>query len=79
MLKWWIGCSGFHYADWKKIFYPDDLPKRKWFEYYCQHFNTLGLNVTFYRFPQLKSLQNWYDKSPTKFSFSVKAPRLITH
>jgi uncharacterized protein YecE (DUF72 family) len=24
-------------------------------------------------------LQNWYDKSPPGFSFSIKAPRLITH
>jgi len=77
--KWYIGCSGFHYSDWKGIFYPENLPKSKWFEYYCEHFNTLELNVTFYRFPREETLKIWYDKSPTKFRFSVKAPRLITH
>lgn len=78
-MKWHIGCSGFHYKDWKEIFYPPKLPQRKWFEYYNSHFDTLELNVTFYRFPQLKFLQNWYAISSPGFVFTVKAPRLITH
>lgn len=78
-IDWRIGCSGFHYNDWKEIFYPASLPKRKWFEFYCEHFNTLELNTTFYRFPQLKFLQAWYNTSPSGFLFSVKVPRLITH
>jgi uncharacterized protein YecE (DUF72 family) len=78
-MDWHIGCSGFHYKDWKGRFYPEGLPQRKWFDYYCEHFKTLELNVTFYRFPQLSFLQNWYNKSPADFRFSVKAPRAITH
>ena len=78
-MNWHIGCSGFHYNDWKLKFYPEGLPQRKWFDYYCEHFSTLELNVTFYRFPQLSFLQNWYQKSPPEFRFSVKAPRAITH
>ncbi len=78
-MEWRIGCSGFHYKDWKGVFYPEKLPPRKWFEYYTQHFDTLELNVTFYRFPKVNTLSGWYDKSPAGFLFSVKAPRLITH
>ncbi len=55
------------------------VPQRKWFEFYCQHFNTLELNVTFYRFPVPSMFQKWYNTSPPNFTFSVKAPRLITH
>lgn len=76
---WRIGCSGFHYKEWKGLFYPEKLPQRLWFDYYCKHFNTLELNVTFYRFPQLAALQNWYQQSPEGFEFAVKVPRLITH
>ena len=79
ILEWRIGCSGFHYDDWRGKFYPEDLPKKKWFEYYCRHFNTLELNVTFYRFPQVRFLENWYHNSPADFIFSAKVPRLITH
>jgi uncharacterized protein YecE (DUF72 family) len=78
-MHWHIGCSGFSYKEWKGKFYPEKLALRKWFEYYATHFNTLELNVTFYRFPQLKTLENWYAKSPGNFLFAVKAPRLITH
>jgi uncharacterized protein YecE (DUF72 family) len=78
-LQWHIGCSGFHYKEWREAFYPKQLPQRLWFNYYCEHFDTLELNVTFYRFPQLPFLQNWYEKSPSHFLFAVKAPRLITH
>lgn len=79
MIQWHIGCSGFHYKGWKGIFYPKEVPQKKWFEYYTDHFNTLELNVTFYRFPQISMLKSWYERSPADFSFSVKAPRLITH
>jgi len=79
MIDWHIGCSGFHYRDWKGPFYPADLPQRKWFDFYCEHFRTLELNVTFYRFPRLPFLQNWYQKSPADFRFAVKAPRAVTH
>jgi uncharacterized protein YecE (DUF72 family) len=77
--KWEIGCSGFHYKEWKGTFYPESLPQREWFRFYAEKFNTLELNVTFYRFPVLKSLENWHNISPNNFSFAVKAPRLITH
>lgn len=79
MKNWWIGCSGFYYKHWRNHFYPEGLPMKKWFEFYCQHFNTVELNVTFYRFPKLETLQGWYNRSPERFKFTAKAPRLITH
>ena len=61
------------------IFYPDKLPQSKWLNFYSERLNTLELNVTFYRFPTIKGLQDWYQKSPEDFLFSVKAPQEITH
>ncbi len=78
-IQWHIGCSGFHYKEWKEVFYPALLPQKNWFSYYARHFNTLELNTTFYHFPKLSSLQKWYAESPDHFIFSLKAPRLITH
>ncbi|MCW3092129.1 MAG: hypothetical protein JWP81_3198 [Ferruginibacter sp.] len=78
-MEWIIGCSGFSYKSWKPLFYPTHLPSTKWFEFYCEHFNTVELNVTFYRFPRAKTFATWYRRSPAGFTFSVKAPRLITH
>jgi len=78
-VNWRIGCSGFYYPEWRDVFYPKGIPARKWFEYYCWHFDTVELNGTFYRTPKVSQLKAWHDRSPEEFRFSVKAPRLITH
>lgn len=78
-IRWHIGCSGFFYREWKHHFYPPELKQKQWFDFYCRHFNTLELNVTFYRFPTLKALQAWNNQSPEGFTFSAKVPRSITH
>lgn len=61
------------------MFYPADLLQKDWFEYYSRHFSSIELNVTFYKFPRVENLTQWYNRSPENFQFSVKAPRLITH
>lgn len=74
-----IGCSSFYNWSWKKIFYPEDIPGSKWFEYYCSHFDTFEINSTFYKFPTAKVMENWYNRTPEGFVFSVKIPKEITH
>jgi uncharacterized protein YecE (DUF72 family) len=78
-MKWKIGCSGFYYLEWKEVFYPKGLAQKDWFRYYCEHFNTIEINSTFYKMPAQKSFDKWYDESPGDFLFTIKAPRLITH
>lgn len=79
MLNYFLGCSGFYYNHWKNLFYPSNLPKSKWLQYYAQSFNTVEINNTFYRFPTEALLQGWYNKTPPTFRFTVKANRAITH
>lgn len=79
MPRVWIGCSGFNYAHWKKVFYPEGLPQKKWLEYYSTIFSTVELNVTFYRLPKESSFDLWYNETPPDFIFSVKGSRYISH
>ena len=74
-----IGCSGFLYDHWKGIFYPEDMPKRRWLEYYCTKFATVELNVTFYGVPDKETFSKWYKETPKGFVFSLKGSRFITH
>ncbi len=74
-----LGTSGWSYEHWKEVFYPLDLPKKKWFEYFTNHFSTVEINASFYRIPTAKVTQGWYDRSPLNFRFSIKMSRLITH
>lgn len=74
-----IGCSSYATSSWQPLFFPEGLPKKQWFTFYCEHFNTYELNSTFYRFPTLNNLESWYDKAPDGFIFSIKVPKTITH
>jgi uncharacterized protein YecE (DUF72 family) len=74
-----VGCSGFFYDHWRKNFYPEDLSRNRWLEYYCKHFLTVELNVTFYRLPEREAFSKWYLSTPEDFSFSLKGSRFITH
>lgn len=74
-----IGCSGYYYNHWKELFYPLDLPKKKWLIYYSEHFNTVELNNSFYRMPTESAVKNWYEITPADFMFSIKGYRYFTH
>ncbi|NUY82106.1 DUF72 domain-containing protein [Flavobacterium sp. MAH-1] len=74
-----IGTSAYNNGYWKGLFYPSDMPSKQWFSFYCEHFGTFEINATFYRFPTLKTMKTWHQKSPDGFVYSVKAPKLITH
>ena len=78
-MKWHIGCSGFMYRDWKGIFYPEGVRQKDWLQYYSTQFDTLEINSTFYKFPEAKNLEKFYEKTSDGFQFSLKAPRVITH
>jgi len=75
----YVGCSGWYYSDWAGKFYPEKGSRSKWLEYYSRKFQTVEVNNTFYRFPNEKTLQGWYDRTPKDFKFSLKANQLITH
>ncbi len=74
-----FGTSGFSYDDWVGPFYPTTLPKRDWLSYYAGQFDTVELNVTYYRIPSSKTVEAWLSKTPQEFLFSVKAPGSLTH
>jgi uncharacterized protein YecE (DUF72 family) len=78
-VKVWLGTSGFSYGHWVGRFYPPDLPRHGWLEYYAKYFDTVELNVTFYRLPTERALTAWYRRTPSHFIFALKGNRLITH
>nr|QQV29352.1 hypothetical protein K-LCC10_0097 [Kaumoebavirus] len=69
-----IGTSGYSYPHWK-FFYKGAPSLKK----YAEHFDTVELNNTFYRFPTIDHIKKWKSEVPTNFIFAVKAPMLITH
>lgn len=74
-----VGTSGFVYGHWRGLFYPEDLPQRRWFERYTREFRTVELNNTFYRLPRSEAVERWWRESPPGFVFAAKGSRFITH
>jgi uncharacterized protein YecE (DUF72 family) len=82
-----VGTSGWSYptgrGTWNGIFYPprgtrgfrpaDEL------SYYAEHFDTVEVNVTFYRPPVASTTSRWARATPRGFDFSVKLHQKFTH
>jgi len=73
------GTSGFSYKEWLGKFYPEKLPGNEMLRYYAARLSTVEINNTFYRMPAEAMLANWAAEVPPAFTFTLKAPRRITH
>ncbi len=74
-----IGISGWRYAPWRGVFYPDSLPAAQELSNAAHQFCTIEINGTFYSLQSPSSFIAWRDATPRGFLFSVKGPRYITH
>jgi uncharacterized protein YecE (DUF72 family) len=76
----YIGISGYDYPRWRGVFYPDDVPKRRWLEYASRQFNSIELNGTFYSLKSPAVFERWAAEVPKRgFVFAIKGGRFITH
>ena len=73
------GTSGYSYKEWLGHFYPEKLPASEMLRHYAGHFSTVEINNTFYRMPAEAMLARWAEEVPENFTFTLKAPRSITH
>ena len=78
-MRYLIGTSGYNYPEWRGSFYPEKFPTSKMLAYYAERFNTVEVNYTFYRIPTPPLLDGWAKGTPDGFTFTLKAPRRITH
>lgn len=74
-----IGTSGWEYGHWRGAFYPRELPRDRWLEFYAARFDTVELNASFYRLPEAATFERWAQRVPSGFRFAVKASRYLTH
>ena len=74
-----IGISGWRYAPWRGVFYPQALPQRCELSYASRVFSTIEINGSFYSLQSPQSYAAWYADTPADFVFALKGPRFITH
>lgn len=73
-----VGTSGWQYADWKPLLYPD-VPQRAWLERHAQEFATVEVNNAFYRLPDRSVFTAWAQRTPDDYVVTVKASRFLSH
>jgi uncharacterized protein YecE (DUF72 family) len=70
-----VGTSGWNYEHWSGgVFYPAGMKRPDWFRHYCCHFRSVEINNSFYRLPEKRVFQKWYEAAPKDFTFAVKMP-----
>ncbi|MBM3775529.1 MAG: DUF72 domain-containing protein [Acidobacteria bacterium] len=73
------GTSGFAYPAWKPLFYPENVPAKKFLQHYATRLNAVEINYTFRRLPAASTLESWVAQTPAGFLFAPKANMRITH
>jgi uncharacterized protein YecE (DUF72 family) len=72
----YVGCAKWNKAELKN-FYPrgtkDELA------YYSTQFNSIELNATFYRIPDIEQVVSWKQRTPDGFRFFPKVNQRISH
>ena len=75
-----VGCSGWFYWHWFGVFYPKNLPRTEWFEFYASQFRTVELNAPFYCWPTVATVKSWRRQvGRRRFIYTVKVCERITH
>src|SRR5919197_4571769 len=75
----YIGCSGWSYDAWLGHFYPANLERKGFLQYYSHVFDFVEIDSSFYRTPNLFMTKRWASITLDNFRFSAKFPRSITH
>lgn len=74
-----VGISGWRYAPWRGVFYPEGLPQREELAFASRALPSIEINGSFYSLQKPAYYAAWGRATPEDFVFSVKGSRYITH
>jgi uncharacterized protein YecE (DUF72 family) len=75
----YIGATGWGMKEWVGSIYPKGAKPAEFLHHYTRQFNTIELNTTHYRIPDLLTVQHWYEESAADFRFCPKVLQAISH
>jgi uncharacterized protein YecE (DUF72 family) len=74
-----IGATGWSVKEWVSKIYPKGAKTPDFLRHYARQFNTIELNTTHYRIPDLFTVQHWHDEAAPDFRFCPKVLQSISH
>jgi len=78
-LPYLLGCPSWSENAWREYLYPADATPSDFLGLYCQVFNAVEGNTTFYARPAPATLERWAQIMPAHFRFTAKFPGDISH
>ncbi len=75
----YIGATGWSMKEWVGKWYPEKTKTTDFLHEYGKQFNTIELNTTHYRIPELETVDKWCAAVPEDFRFCPKIPKSISH
>ncbi|MDO7901976.1 DUF72 domain-containing protein [Pseudomonas sp. K1(2024)] len=74
-----LGCPSWSENAWREYLYPVDSRSPQFLGLYCQVFNAVEGNTTFYARPAPATVERWAQSMPAGFRFTAKFPREVSH
>lgn len=74
MLPYFLGCPSWSEAAWRGSLYSADMPAATGLATYCQVFNAVEGNTTFYARPAPAALSRWAEQMPAHVHCCAKLP-----
>jgi uncharacterized protein YecE (DUF72 family) len=75
----YIGCSVWTDRSFVGKVYPQRTPAKDFLKIYCQQFNTVELNTTFYSIPSVEKVKKWKEAATPGFQFCPKISQSVSH
>ncbi|GAB4404419.1 MAG: DUF72 domain-containing protein [Microscillaceae bacterium] len=77
----YTGCPVWANKTWVGTYYPSRAKEKNFLEYYARQFNTIELNTTHYRIPEISTVRKWREQVSAcpHFKFAPKLPQEISH
>ncbi len=75
----YVGCTGWAESEWVGKIYKSGSKSNEFLQQYGVQFNTIELNATHYRIPNLETIEKWVTSTPDHFKFCPKIPQMISH
>ena len=73
------GTCAWSFDDWRDVFYPHELPRNRWLEFYARHFPAVEMDSSFYHVPSARTVGHWSGMTPPAFRFCPKLPKTLSH
>lgn len=74
-----VGTCAWSFDDWRNVFYPHDLPRNRWLEFYARHFHAVEMDSSFHHMPSDQVAGHWSEMAGDGFRFCPKLPKTLSH